>query len=334
MPHKKGKRKTIPKHKKKGVKLIKNHKISVDNSTDTKYPFQIKQRKDAVIPKGLKVNKQQIHQSQKRRLPVEVMPRVIDNCLESPEGNRVVRTDSNDKKDIKVVNLTQAKKIREQVWIHHNGKKFETKCYVIWCTNIVDVFNFQVGHDTPKALGGSNTLLNLKPICQNCNQSMGSRYSIAEWNQIFTIQQQRRQMSTVCTGIESPAPSVNSTATGVTGTLPNIVKLPWTSTVCTDVTPDGISNTSSKNTNIGSEKIDLYITENDSQLQNTISSIPTITSLPSSQKMNYGPLARLVSYTTNSTPVKVAKNNKNMIIQGGITALGAIIIASSWLFGY
>lgn len=140
----------------------------------------------------------------------------------------------------------------------------------------------------------------------------------------------------VCTDIESPAPSVNSTATGVTGTLPNIVKLPWTSTVCTDVTPDGISNnvTSSKNTNIGSEKIDLYITENDSQLQNTISSIPTITLLPSSQKMNYGPLARLVSYTTNSTPVKVANNNKHMIIQGGITALGAIIIASSWLFGY
>ena len=193
MPHKKSKRKTIPKHKKKGVKIIKNHKISVDtNKTETKYPFKIPQRKDAVIPTGLKANKQQI--KPKRRLPVEVMPRVIDNSSETPE---VKSTDSNDKSDIKTVNLTQAKKIREQVWIHHNGKKFETKCYVIWCTNMVDVFNFQVGHDTPKALGGSNTLLNLKPICQNCNQSMGSRYSIAEWNQLFAMQQ-RRQISTSC----------------------------------------------------------------------------------------------------------------------------------------
>ena len=115
------------------------------------------------------------------------------------------------------------------------------------------------------------------------------------------------------------------------------VKLPWSATLCTNITHDSISNnvTRSENTNLVSEKIELYITENDNQLQNTISSIPTkpTISLPS-QKMNYGPLARLVSYTANSTPIKVAKNNKNIIIQGGITALGAVIIASSWLFGY
>jgi hypothetical protein len=312
MPHKKGKRKTIPKHKKKGVKIIKNHKISIDaNKTETKYPFKIPQRKDAVMPKGLKVNKQQIQQKQKRRLPVEVMPRVIDNCSESPKEEQATRTDSNDKTDIKIINLTQAKKIREQVWIHHNGKKFETKCYVIWCTNMVDVFNFQVGHDTPKALGGSNTLLNLKPICQNCNQSMGSRYSISEWNQLFAMQQ-RRQMST----LSNIAPLTTVALHRADDLIPGqTVKLPW-----------------SENTNtIQPEKIDLYITENDNQLQNTIQEIPL---LPSTQKMNYGPLARLVSYTTNSPTVNLAKNNKNMIIQGGITALGAVIIASSWLFGY
>ena len=196
MPHKKGKKKTTPKHKKKSVKLIAKHKICTDNQ-----PTYKKRKNITNTPKKGKVAQESLMQmtnNKKRRLPVEVMPRsndnedvrVINNLPElKPFNTSTVNT------NISVANLTQAKKIREQVWIHHNGKKFETKCYVTWCTNKVDVFNFQVGHDTPKALGGSNELLNLKPICQNCNQSMGSRYSIAEWNQLFAAQ--RRQMSSM-----------------------------------------------------------------------------------------------------------------------------------------
>jgi 5-methylcytosine-specific restriction endonuclease McrA len=298
MPHKKGKGKTIPKHKKNGVKLIKNHKIIVDaNKTNTKYPFQIQPRKTVVIP-TVQNKKQQI--KQKRRLPVEVMPHVIDtfynttnstNTSESPEENRVMRTDSNDKSDIKVVNLTHAKKIREQVWIHHNDKKFETKCYVVWCTNIVDVFNFQVGHDTPKALGGSNTLLNLKPICQNCNQSMGSRYSITEWNKLFT--EQRRQMSTM-------------------------------------MNRQNIENIMSP---IEYEKIDL--TSNILAMQQPLNiltelpviTIPQITQVTKMQPRNtqhvnmyYGPLAQFMPLRANRT----------VIIQ---SALSAMVIVGAWFFG-
>lgn len=197
MPHKKGKKKTTPKHKKKGVKIITKHKICPDNQ-----PTYKKRKNITNITKKEKVSQDslmKINNNKKRRLPVEVMPsssydnvRVIDNL---PELKTFNTSTVNTSISGSITNLTQAKKIREQVWIHHNGKKFETKCYVTWCTNIVDVFNFQVGHDTPKALGGSNELLNLKPICQNCNQSMGSRYSIAEWNQLFAAQ--RRQISTM-----------------------------------------------------------------------------------------------------------------------------------------
>jgi hypothetical protein len=363
MPHKKGKRKTIPKHKKKGVKIIAKHKISADypNKTNGNSGVYGKQKiipRLAIHGKGGQ-NKKQQQTLQKRRLPVEVMPgndsgsdwnsdtteshgtvRVIDNisgvtllresinrtslpgtgrrrytsnwdsAVPKKREQYVAGANSSDKRDIKVINLTQAKKIREQVWIHHNGKKFETKCYVSWCTNMVDVFNFQVGHDTPKALGGSNTLINLKPICQNCNQSMGSRYSIAEWNQLFAIQQ-RRSMSTTSMLKVSRADETISNG-----------------------------NISDKVTNINTNfnKIDLYITEIDTQQQQDTKTEVNISSpLYTIQKMNYGPLASLVSYTAKSaslSPIKNVHPRQNLIIQSGITVIGAVIIAGSWLFGY
>mgnify|MGYP003149206150 CR=1 FL=1 len=73
------------------------------------------------------------------------------------------------------------KAIREQVWIRVMGKIYETKCYVHWCSNIINVFDFHVGHDIPESKGGSLDIYNLKPICARCNQSMGNQYSINEW---------------------------------------------------------------------------------------------------------------------------------------------------------
>jgi 5-methylcytosine-specific restriction endonuclease McrA len=73
------------------------------------------------------------------------------------------------------------KALREQVWITHTGRRFETKCLVPWCTNIMTVFDFHVGHDIPESRGGATEIANLKPICARCNLSMGSSYTIHEW---------------------------------------------------------------------------------------------------------------------------------------------------------
>lgn len=73
------------------------------------------------------------------------------------------------------------KRIREMVWSTHNGEKYSSKCYVSWCNNIINVFNYQVGHDVPESKGGTLDLSNLKPICGNCNLSMGNKYTITEW---------------------------------------------------------------------------------------------------------------------------------------------------------
>jgi len=73
------------------------------------------------------------------------------------------------------------KALREQVWIKHFGKVFERKCYISWCKNNINVFDFQCGHNLSEKNGGSTTLDNLYPICSRCNLSMGSNYSIDEW---------------------------------------------------------------------------------------------------------------------------------------------------------
>lgn len=77
------------------------------------------------------------------------------------------------------------KALRQQVWIKYNGEEFKNKCNIVWCRNIISVFNFHVGHNIPESRGGSSSIENLRPICSNCNLSMSSKYSITEWNRIF-----------------------------------------------------------------------------------------------------------------------------------------------------
>ena len=74
------------------------------------------------------------------------------------------------------------KAIREQVWLKYIGKKYDTKCTIIWCTNKISVFDFHVGHDIPESNGGTIDIANLRPICARCNLSMSNKFTISEWN--------------------------------------------------------------------------------------------------------------------------------------------------------
>jgi 5-methylcytosine-specific restriction endonuclease McrA len=77
------------------------------------------------------------------------------------------------------------KALREQVWITRVGPKFDTKCKIGWCTNKMNVFDYQCGHNVPESKGGATTLDNLVPICSRCNVSMGNQYTINQWNAKF-----------------------------------------------------------------------------------------------------------------------------------------------------
>jgi hypothetical protein len=80
---------------------------------------------------------------------------------------------------------TIPKAIREQCWLKQFGKKFEHSCYIPWCKNIINVFDFHVGHDEPESKGGTLDIHNLKPICARCNLSMSDNYTIKGWIKFF-----------------------------------------------------------------------------------------------------------------------------------------------------
>jgi len=69
-------------------------------------------------------------------------------------------------------------KLKQQLWLNHFGKVFESKCFIDWCDNIINVFDFEAGHDIPESKGGKIDLHNLYPICSKCNKSMGNRFTI------------------------------------------------------------------------------------------------------------------------------------------------------------
>lgn len=74
--------------------------------------------------------------------------------------------------------------LREQVWLKYCGNEFTVKCPIRWCNNQITAFDFHVGHNIPEKKGGTLDINNLKPICSKCNLSMGSQYTIDEWNLI------------------------------------------------------------------------------------------------------------------------------------------------------
>jgi hypothetical protein len=71
---------------------------------------------------------------------------------------------------------------REQIWFRDYGRSFEGKCPTRWCTNTINVFDFQCGHNIPESKGGPTVPDNLIPICARCNMSMGDRFTFTEWS--------------------------------------------------------------------------------------------------------------------------------------------------------
>lgn len=94
----------------------------------------------------------------------------------------MARKKKKNNKKYKKKNIPKA--IREQCWIQSFGEIFKHSCYINWCENEINVFDFHVGHDKPESKGGTLNINNLKPICARCNLSMSSNYSIQEWNNL------------------------------------------------------------------------------------------------------------------------------------------------------
>ena len=62
--------------------------------------------------------------------------------------------------------------VRRKVWINFLGRNFDAMCM---CCNIepISINNFNCGHIISEKDGGSTKIDNLRPICTQCNSSMG-----------------------------------------------------------------------------------------------------------------------------------------------------------------
>ena len=75
--------------------------------------------------------------------------------------------------------------LKQNVWVRYNGEIYKAKCNVEWCENHITPFTFEAGHNIPESKGGETSLDNLRPICSSCNKSMGNRYTIQEYSEIY-----------------------------------------------------------------------------------------------------------------------------------------------------
>ena len=65
--------------------------------------------------------------------------------------------------------------VKKLVWNTNIGEEIgKTKCLCCRSTDITQM-SFNCGHIIAEANGGNTIVSNLKPICQNCNSSMGTK---------------------------------------------------------------------------------------------------------------------------------------------------------------
>jgi len=85
----------------------------------------------------------------------------------------------------KIIRKSIPKKIRDDLWIAYCGENYNSLCFV--CSDPISVKSFEAGHIIPASEGGSNNIDNLKPICGNCNKSMGVENMIQYKNRYYPL---------------------------------------------------------------------------------------------------------------------------------------------------
>jgi len=117
---------------------------------------------------------------------IKELVRTHENCLKKhyPESKLLIKEidtgASKIKNTIKDESIKKKKKsisatVKRLVWNTNIGEDIgKTKCMCCKSTDITQL-SFNCGHIIAEANGGDTVVSNLKPICQNCNSSMGTK---------------------------------------------------------------------------------------------------------------------------------------------------------------
>ena len=98
---------------------------------------------------------------------------LMANSINKEKEAKKEREKENIKKKIKKKPIPAT--IKRLVWNAHIGEEIgKSKCI---CCKITDItqLSFNCGHIIAESNGGQMIVSNLKPICQNCNSSMGTK---------------------------------------------------------------------------------------------------------------------------------------------------------------
>ena len=89
---------------------------------------------------------------------------------ETPKSNEAIKVPLKRKRK-KVIPKT----LKRQVWETHIGREKGTGLCFCCKRQTIQQIEFHCGHYISEANGGQTTLENLRPICAQCNLSMGSK---------------------------------------------------------------------------------------------------------------------------------------------------------------
>ena len=64
--------------------------------------------------------------------------------------------------------------VKSMIWVDTYGENYSVKCYVCEL-NTITPFKHHVGHIIALSSGGTNDKTNLRPICEQCNLTMGRK---------------------------------------------------------------------------------------------------------------------------------------------------------------
>ena len=82
--------------------------------------------------------------------------------------------DNKDNKDNRILKRSIPAPVRSGVWRKYIGDSMDGACYS--CNKPLSYENWQAGHILAFANGGKETIENLRPLCAQCNTSMGSMH--------------------------------------------------------------------------------------------------------------------------------------------------------------
>ena len=103
-----------------------------------------------------------------------IISQLKHKCRDQKEKLRLIMEEIRQKLPNKGRKTNIGNILREQVWCYTNSLTTgQAPCYCCEKT-MITVWNFQAGHIKPECYGGPTIRENLRPICAECNQKMGT----------------------------------------------------------------------------------------------------------------------------------------------------------------